>query len=100
MLEEKIPNKDEYRTKDFKSACTKIDNYLKALNKDKIPENEYPVLHATLLRLAAPSVEKDKKKDKKKDKNPWRNRDSNIWKYLDQKTSREFSDSVFAEINS
>lgn len=94
MLEEKYLDKDEYKTKDFKSARNKIETYLKSLGDEKIPENQCPVLHDTLLRLAA-SPSRDEKKQK-----AWSKRDSQIWRFLEQKVSKEFADSVFKEVNS
>lgn len=93
MLEEKRVDNDDYKVKEFKNARNKIDSFLKTLGKDQIPEEEFPALRLTLLRLSAtPSKEEKKKKS-------WSTRDSNIWKYVDQKASPDFSDSLFAEIN-
>ncbi len=95
FLEEKKPGDDSaYAIKEFKIAKNRIETYLKGLGLAKIPEDQYPLLHSALIRYAAKPSREEKKQ------NAWSKRDSQIWRFVEQKVSKEFADSVFAEVNS
>lgn len=95
FLEEKKPGNDSgYAIKEFKIAKNRIESYLKGLGIAKIPEDQLPMLHSALLRFAAAPTRDEKKQ------NAWTKRDSQIWRFLEQKVSKEFADSVFEEVNS
>lgn len=84
----------QYKVDDSKNMLRRLNNYLKkVLKSEKLPEDQWPDLEITILRLGKnPSKEEIKKK-------LWIDRNSPLWKNIEKMTSKEFADKVFDLIN-
>ncbi|MDE6195093.1 MAG: TIGR03986 family CRISPR-associated RAMP protein [Muribaculaceae bacterium] len=91
FLEEKYDS-GKYKVYNFKEVRKRVNDYLKKIFEASIlPEDQWQYLYTALVRVSATTNDKEKE--------AFSVRDSNVWKYVEKITSKEFADSVFAEVN-
>lgn len=72
VLEEKYPNKDEYKVKDWKACLGKIKTWMRNTGKSALDNEDKAVLFRTIKRL--------KDNCKRAEQKDWENKNSKIWK--------------------
>ena len=88
------PNAGKYKIDEFKKLRSRLKDYLdKVVSSTVLPEGQWAELGVCLLRLAK-SPSRDEKKKKL-----WTARNSSIWQYIENVTSKDHADSLFAAAN-
>lgn len=90
FLDEKFPNKDEYKVKDFKVAISKVSKWMKDKQETTLDNDEIQDLTTSLKRIYT-SIKPKEKKD-------WDNSESKWWKELGKLIGNDEAEKMFNSI--
>ncbi|GHT29232.1 hypothetical protein AGMMS49574_05390 [Bacteroidia bacterium] len=90
FLEEKYPEKDEYKIKDFNTAKKRIDQWMKKAGVTDLPQEQWDYLKVTVKRLCQSAKSS-------KDIKEWSNPESYLWRAIQKYVGQDTANNWYSE---